>query len=214
MTDEQMPLSRRERNKYETRKRLLSAARALFAERGVTGTTIDDLAEAANVSRATFFNYFPTKDAVVSALHDGHMQKLGILIDGLLEREMTTHERIRLVFEDITDATHRFREYLRAGELERDPARDQISPERTEQFHDLIRRLLDRGITDGDVRTDYSARFLAQTVAAVYISSVQYSRPLSPQDTDSPDTDSQDTDSFDDAMRFIAEALEPRDSIA
>ncbi len=207
MTDEQMPLSRRERNKYETRRRLLSAARTLFAERGVSGTTIDDLAEAADVSRATFFNYFPSKDAVVSALHDGHMQKLGALIDGLLEREMTTNERIRLVLEDVTDATHRFREYLRAGELERDPAREQISPERTEQFHDQIRRVLDRGIADGEVRTDFSAHFLAQTVAAVYISSVQYSRPPAADNTDN-------TDSFDDALRFIAEALEPRDAIS
>ncbi|MGI5157638.1 helix-turn-helix domain-containing protein [Microbispora sp. CA-102843] len=58
----------RERNKRETHARILQAAKVLYAERGVTGTTADDLAEAAGVSRATFFNYFRSKDEVLTAL--------------------------------------------------------------------------------------------------------------------------------------------------
>lgn len=202
-TDEPKPLSRRERNKFETRKRLLNAARTLFAEHGTSGTTIDDIAAMADVSRATFFNYFQSKDAVLSALHDGHMQKLSILIGGLLEQEMTTTERIRLVFEDITDATRRFRGYLRTvtGELERDMAGDHVSPEQTQQFNNQILRLLEPGILAGEVRTDYSTRFLAQTVTSVYISSIRHWQPDAGYDI---------ADAFDDTMRFIAETLQPR----
>lgn len=203
LTDEQKPLSRRERNKYETRKRLLNAARTLFAERGMAGTTIDDIAETADVSRATFFNYFQSKDSVLSALHDGHMQKLAVLIDGLLEQDLVTTERLRLVFEDITDATRRFRGYLRVAtdDPDSDLTRTQINYEDTEQFNDQILRILEPGIDTGEVRTDFPGRFLAQTVAAVYISSVRYWRQ---------DSDYDIADGFDDTMRFIADVLEPR----
>src|SRR5690242_2165058 len=37
----------------------------LFAERGFAGTTVDEIAEAAGVSRATVFAYFPTKEEIV-----------------------------------------------------------------------------------------------------------------------------------------------------
>src|SRR4051812_1669099 len=37
----------------------------LFAERGYNGTTIADIADAADVSRATFFSYYASKDDVV-----------------------------------------------------------------------------------------------------------------------------------------------------
>jgi AcrR family transcriptional regulator len=53
---------RRDRKKSETRQALRDAAHRLFAEKGFSRTTIDDIAEAANVSRRTFFRYYDSKD--------------------------------------------------------------------------------------------------------------------------------------------------------
>ena len=55
----------RERKKRETRTAIHDAAMKLFATQGFGGTTIDEIAEAANVSRATVFTYFPTKEEIV-----------------------------------------------------------------------------------------------------------------------------------------------------
>jgi AcrR family transcriptional regulator len=55
----------RERKKLATRIAIREAAMRLFAEHGFAGTTVDDIAAAADVSRATVFTYFPTKEEIV-----------------------------------------------------------------------------------------------------------------------------------------------------
>ena len=51
-----------------TRKRILAAARRLFAGDGYGPTTTRDIARAAGVASGTLFNYFPTKEAIVACL--------------------------------------------------------------------------------------------------------------------------------------------------
>ena len=53
---------RRDRKKSETREALRAAAHRLFAEKGFSSTTINDITDAADVSRRTFFRYFDSKD--------------------------------------------------------------------------------------------------------------------------------------------------------
>jgi AcrR family transcriptional regulator len=65
--------------KLATRHRILETARAMFLERGFQGVTTRDIARDAGVAAGTLFNYFPTKEAIVSglvaeALTDAHTQ--------------------------------------------------------------------------------------------------------------------------------------------
>jgi AcrR family transcriptional regulator len=59
-------MTARERRRLETQERIRTVAFELFQNRGFEATTVDEIAEAAGVSRRTFFNHFPNKDDVVS----------------------------------------------------------------------------------------------------------------------------------------------------
>lgn len=57
--------SLRERKKLQTRGAIIAKAVELFNTQGFYNTSIDDIADAADVSRGTFFNYFGYKEAVI-----------------------------------------------------------------------------------------------------------------------------------------------------
>src|SRR5215510_10578383 len=57
---------RRERRKADIRNRLFRAALEQFGTRGFAATTVEDITAAADVAKGTFFNYFPTKEHLLT----------------------------------------------------------------------------------------------------------------------------------------------------
>jgi AcrR family transcriptional regulator len=62
-----MPESLRERRKRRTAEEIVASAMQLFEERGFDRTTIDQIAQAAEISRRTFFRYFADKEELFFA---------------------------------------------------------------------------------------------------------------------------------------------------
>ena len=77
------PPSLRERKKAKTRKALADTATELFAEHGFDHTTVEEIAEACDVSPRTFFRYFSSKEDVLFAVGD---QRLRELLDAIASR--------------------------------------------------------------------------------------------------------------------------------
>ena len=86
----------RERKKQRTRQHIADTARGLFAQRGFEGVTVAEVARAADVSEATVFNYFQTKE--------------DLLYSGLeaFEEELMSAIRDRAPGESVLDAFARF----------------------------------------------------------------------------------------------------------
>lgn len=168
---EQAATSRRERNKLETRQRILAAASRLLAAQGMTATTADAIAAGASISRATFFNYFPSKAAVIAALVSDLDDAFSIAIDIERYTRATTAERLERVFtltaSRFLSAPTLYRTIL--GESERGYVHARQSGERFDRMHGVLRTLLAEGIARGEVRSDYPLDLIAEMVGGVYV---------------------------------------------
>jgi AcrR family transcriptional regulator len=80
---------RREREKQERRRAIVSAARSLFLKKGYDGTTMPEVARAAELAPGTLYLYFPNKDSLyVELLLEGYeilRQRLAKAVDGETE---------------------------------------------------------------------------------------------------------------------------------
>lgn len=196
-------VSKREQNKRDTNDRLLSASRVLFSAQGFASTTVDDIAERAEVSRATFFNYFQGKDAVLEALHSDHLDQLASMVDKLMGSSMSTTDRIVELFEDFALQSMKHPRYLRmvTTELERDFAASGARAAHDKRFHVELLRIVTAGLESGEVRVDYPPLFLAQMIGGVYSTLVRFWRQ---------DADYDVMAEFDRGARFVAESIAAR----
>jgi AcrR family transcriptional regulator len=67
---------RRARHRAATRERILRAALDLFARQGFFATTVEQITEAADVGKGTFFNYFRTKEHVLAGFGELQLTKV------------------------------------------------------------------------------------------------------------------------------------------
>jgi AcrR family transcriptional regulator len=67
---------RRARRQAETRARILRAALHLFARQGFFATTVEQITEAADVGKGTFFNYFPSKEHALAGFGEIQVSKV------------------------------------------------------------------------------------------------------------------------------------------
>jgi len=69
-------LPRRQQNKIDRERRILKAALKIFAETGYSGTTMDAVAVEAGLSKPTLYQYFPSKEALFSAMMLGERDQM------------------------------------------------------------------------------------------------------------------------------------------
>ena len=93
------PISRRERKKKRTRDTIVAEARRLFAERGYDGTTIAEIAEAADIAASTVFAYFATNDQIFFSDFDEMIADCARSIDRWSD-EGSTIDAIRRWFDE------------------------------------------------------------------------------------------------------------------
>ena len=93
-----LEVSRRERKKEETKERIVKAALRLFKNHGFEATTVDEIAEQADVAKGTFFNYFPRKEAVFSYLAERWVAEAERKIAAILAKGLPAWPKVRDVF--------------------------------------------------------------------------------------------------------------------
>lgn len=93
--------SLRERKKLQTRSAIIGRAVELFNAQGFYNTSIDDIADAADVSRGTFFNYFGYKEAVIVEFGRDLMINLTEQVDEQIQENVSAERIIYRIWLDV-----------------------------------------------------------------------------------------------------------------
>src|SRR5215470_14201288 len=156
--------SRRERRSAELRERLFRSALALFATKGYAETTVEDITEAADVGKGTFFNYFPSKEHILMAFGEMQLSRLESVIREAEQSDLPMRDVMRTLVMRMTEEPVRHPAIVRAllqANLSSVPVRGEMV-----RIHDRNRRLLARlirhGQERGEIRNDLPAEEIAQ----------------------------------------------------
>ncbi len=107
-------LGRRERKAAQTRLKLFRSAIQLFAKDGFPNVTVEQITEAADVGKGTFFNYFKSKDHVLSVIAEIQLGKVREAVQLAEAGEQPIRSVLHNLFTAITEEPGRSPELARA----------------------------------------------------------------------------------------------------
>ena len=90
------PLGRVERRRARVRQRLLEAAETLMGTRGVDAVTVEEITEAADVARRTFYHHFDSKHDLLVPIARARTKSLNRRIDRLIEEVRDPAEAVSI----------------------------------------------------------------------------------------------------------------------
>ncbi|MFP6663306.1 MAG: TetR/AcrR family transcriptional regulator [Deltaproteobacteria bacterium] len=158
----------RERKKRATRAAILKAASDLFARDGFEATSVEKIAEQANLSRQTCFNYFSTKPAIAAALSEAMLISIQDAVAEARAVPASTAERLGMLFTKLADGAEADPQtaHFLVCEAVVTP-RDQATRRKiASRVHATFEALLQDGLDAGDLRRDYELAHLARIVSA------------------------------------------------
>jgi AcrR family transcriptional regulator len=154
---------RRERRTAETRERLFRAALDLFARKGFTETTVEDITEAADVGKGTFFNYFPSKDHILLAFGEMQLAKLQSAVEEARRTGGSMPEFLRSLGVRMTQEPIRHPGIIRTllqAYLSTTPVREAMLALQ-KRVHALHTEIVQLGQERGEIRKDLPAADIA-----------------------------------------------------
>ena len=157
--------TRREQRKQEFREKIMEASIQLFEKNGCDATTLEDICEQAEVSRPTFYSYYPSKNDLIKALAEKLWLNAATNFTALfLAENQSTQDYIRSFFEMTQQQLSRY------DELERDLIRQSMGGDPSDNSNmnmlsgltSMFETVYRAGQKRGDVSSHYDTDFLAE----------------------------------------------------
>lgn len=164
-------VGRRQRKRQAVHQTLLDAAQQLFDEQGVAGTTVEDIAQAADVARTTVFNHFHTKEAIALELASETCGLVAEQSQALMESGMPAVDVLRSAARSFLAAA------IDQGEVAVAVARELLHPDRERAtragqlvpVRQIVEAILLAAREEGSVRDDMPIDIVAERFTALLV---------------------------------------------
>jgi AcrR family transcriptional regulator len=164
--------------KKETRRNIIAAAVDIMTAKGFKAATMREIAREAGVGDATIYNYFPTKDAVLYAYYQDHMETWIEQLRGLdTFHELTITEQLQCAFETSLELYLPDREFVAESfkilSLSLGQSYHNMQPIR-QRFGDVIRDIFEAAGEAGEIPDQMFSDLLYKVFWDYYIGLVFY----------------------------------------
>lgn len=177
MSSASAPLSKREARKQEIRQRILDASYLLFKDTGFEDSKIEDIMRDANVSRRTFYAYFPSKQELLHVFSQQRLESTYQRMQEYINNRWSAERRIKTYFlssaENMRDMGD-FAKLLLREALDSSPSvllpagNNSMTTLVVTAYTEMMRSDYDQGLIDNS----YSLEFLAEMVHGIHCSIV------------------------------------------
>lgn len=156
-------LDRRQRRSLQIRERLFRAALNVFAETGFAESTVEDITNAADVGKGTFFNYFPSKEHILLAFGEMQLERLQAAVESAHQSQEPLPVFLSALRARMTEEPARNPSIVRAilqANLSSPPVREAMAKNHA-RAQSLLTQLIQLGQKRGEIRLDLPASELA-----------------------------------------------------
>jgi AcrR family transcriptional regulator len=155
-------VERKEREKEHRKEEILDAAQKVFFEKGLTTATMDEIAEAAELSKGTLYLYYKSKEDMYLAVMMRGMDVLYKIYEPIVSSDNSTIQKLVKFGDTYKDFFHSHRSFFRMFYFLQAPQfHKQVSEEMRQacsvenrRMWDLLIGLLRRGMEEGAFRSD------------------------------------------------------------
>jgi AcrR family transcriptional regulator len=150
----------------------------VFAERGYDATSMDDVARAAGITKASIYHHVPSKEALLARGLDRALAALFAVLDEPEARQGTAGERVAAIVGRVAAVTMSMR--AEVGVLFRvrgNSAAERAALERRRSFDAILAALVEQAQDEGTVRRDIEPALLVRLVFGMSNSLVEWYRP-------------------------------------
>lgn len=167
-----------------TRAALVRAAIELFGERGFHATSVQELVDAAGLTKGAFYHHFDSKEAVLHVIHDEFVDLHLSYQRSVLERYETAHDQLFNLICELVALVGAYQPSVEVFFQERKTLRgehhDQVLAKREAAmatWRDLVRR----GVEDGEFHPDLDPDVTALGIVGMCVWTYQWYRPTGPR---------------------------------
>jgi AcrR family transcriptional regulator len=143
----------------------------IFARRGYLDTTVEDITEAADVGKGTFFNYFPTKEHVLATYGDERVAAIERSLQNVRTAKQSVRAALKELATDLAGQSAESPDLLRsifAAHLSCARVRAELQ-NRLQRARQLLGEIVAIGQKRGEIRRDRSPADLARLTQLIFM---------------------------------------------
>lgn len=158
----------RERKKARLRQQIIDTALGLYRERGYEGATVDEICRTIEISQPTFYNYFPSKEAILA---EHAMLGFGEPLRALLTEPGSIQTRLTRYFREVAQVMTRDRKLWHAIAVSGayNPVRNPTLLRAAEAGTHVLVQVIAQAQAQGDLTKGYSAQLLASMLEGLML---------------------------------------------